>query len=273
MVIYMNALIGNTRVLEYNGIYIKYEIDNLTNSVKDRAAFSFMKYLKNPSKTFVCATSGNLGISLAKLCKLNKQKLLIIMPESNSIKKQMMENEYTTILETSALEGLKGSLKLLNKYKYNNDYICINQFTSLYNPLAYIDLCREIVKEFKTLDYIVLGIGSGGTYYTVKRVLKRCYPNIKIIGILPSENDYIEGIGANVFNHSTKIKKEIRYVTRKDAILKTKEINEVGIPLGISSGACYKVCEDLKKENPNGVILMIAHDSNDRYRDTLEEVS
>ena len=69
----MNVLIGNTRVIEYKGIYIKYELDNLTGSIKDRAGLCFYNNLKNKEKNFICATSGNLGISLSKICKINNQ--------------------------------------------------------------------------------------------------------------------------------------------------------------------------------------------------------
>lgn len=266
----MNVLIGNTRVIEYKGIYIKYELDNLTGSIKDRAALSFMENFKDLNKTFVCATGGNFGISLSRLCKLNKQKLIVIMPKGNDEKRKLIEKDGTVVLETSKEEGMKGTLKILKTYRLNKEYVYINQFTSLYNPLGYISLCKEIVKSFKHLDYVVLGIGSGGTFYTINRVLKKCYPKIKVIGVLPDKEEYIEGIGANILNHSSKIKNDIIYIKRKEAIEKTKEINEDGIPVGISSGACLKVSLDLKKEHPNSVILMIAHDGIDRYRDIFE---
>ena len=64
-------------MVEHLGVYIKYEINNLTGSIKDRAALSFLNSLKeqDKDKTIICATSGNLGISLAKLCKMKNLKL------------------------------------------------------------------------------------------------------------------------------------------------------------------------------------------------------
>lgn len=256
-------------MVEHLGVYVKYEINNLTGSIKDRAALSFLNSLKEQDKykTIICATSGNLGISLARLCKMKNLKLTIIMPKTNDGKKRIIENEGANIIETNEIDGMKGALKELNKYKLNQNYIYFNQFNNLYNPLGYFDLCREIVKEFKDLDYVIVGIGSGGTFLTLNKVLKKCYPNIKVIGVLPFEKELIEGIGANVLNHVSKLKKDVRYVKRSDALSMTKSINNDGIPLGISSGACFKVALDIKKNEPSKKILIIAHDGIDRYSD------
>ena len=86
---------------------------------------------------------------------------------------------------------------------------------------------------------------------------------------MPFENDLIEGIGANVLNHGSKIKKDVRYVKRVEALSMTKSVNDEGIPLGISSGACLKVALDIKKNEPFKKILMVAHDSIDRYCDAI----
>ena len=179
----------------------------------------------------------------------------------------MFVQPYTDCPLDNELVGETVYLNLINNAK---DYVYINQFTSLYNPLAYFDLCREIVKRFKTLDYCVVGIGSGGTIYTLSKVLKKCYPGIKIIGVLPKDNDLIDGIGANVNNHFSKLNNECIYVDRGCAIKQMKELNEAGIPIGLSSAACFKASLDIKKENPNSVILMIAHDGYDRYCDVIE---
>ncbi len=263
-------LIGNTRLINYKGIYIKYEIDNLTGSIKDRAALSIIKNNLDLNKTLVTATSGNLGISLSKLCEKYKQNLLIIIPKTSNKKKQLMINNYTKIIETDPSLGMNGALKELNNYKYKKDYIYINQFTNLYNPLGYISLTKEIIKSFIKLDYLVIGVGSGGTYYTLNKVLKRCYPKIKIIAVLPRENDTIDGIGANVKHHASNCLNEIEYVSRSDAIDKMLYINKEGIPLGMSSSACLLVAENIKKEHSESIVLMLAHDSINRYSDYFE---
>jgi cysteine synthase len=58
-------------------------------------------------------------------------------------------------------------------------------------------LVKEIIKDFKRLDYVVIGVGSCGTYYTLSRCLKKVYPNIKLIGVEPEDNNLIDGIGSN----------------------------------------------------------------------------
>ena len=270
--IYENPLelIGNTPVVKYKNIYIKLEGYNLTNSIKDRSALSIVLNNLDKDKTLVTSTSGNFGISLSCICGYLKQKLIVIMPEGYSNKKHIMESFGTKVIETKKEDGMKGTIKKLKEFK-TNDYIIVNQFTSLYNPLGYISLVKEIMKDFKQLDYVVTGVGSCGTYYMLSRCLKKVYPNIKIIGVEPKENNIIDGIGSNTnWGIKSRIKDlNIYKVSEQDAYNKTKELLQDGYNVGLSTGANIYVAEKIKEENKETNILVISSDNSFKYSDRL----
>lgn len=270
--IYENPLelIGNTPVVKYKNIYIKLECYNLTNSLKDRSALSIVLNYLNKEKTLVTSTSGNFGISLSCICAYLKQKLIVIMPEGFQNKKQIMESFGTKVIETNKDEGMNGTLIKLKEFN-TNDYIVINQFTSLYNPLGYISLVKEIMNDFKKLDYVVLGVGSSGTYYTLSRCLKKIYPDIKIVGVEPIDNNKIDGIGSNTkWGIKQRIKKiNIYKVFENDAYNKTKEMLKDGYNVGLSTGANIYVAEKIKEQNKDAIILVISADNSFKYSDRL----
>lgn len=270
--IYENPLelIGNTPVVKYKNIYIKLEGYNLTNSIKDRSALSIVLNNLNKEKTLVTSTSGNFGISLSCICAYLKQKLIVVMPEGFQNKKRIMESFGTEVIETKKVDGMKGTIKKIKEFN-RNEYQVVNQFITLYNPLGYISLVKEIVKDFKQLDYVVLGVGSSGTYYTLSRCLKKIYPNIKVIGIEPEENNLIDGIGSNTkWGIKQRIKNiNIYKVSETDALNKTKELLKDGYNVGLSTGANIYAAEKIKDENENAVVLVISADNSYKYSDRL----
>lgn len=261
-------LIGNTPVVKYKNIYIKLEGYNLTNSIKDRSALSVILNNLDQEKTLVASTSGNFGISLSCIAANLKQRLIVIMPKGSTLKKQIMEQFGATVIETNQEEGMQGTVKKLKEFR-NENYKIINQFTTLYNPLGYVSLVKEIVKDFKKLDYVIVGVGSAGTCYTLTRCLKKVFTNIRIVGVEPIENDLIDGIGSNTkWGIKNRIKDlNIYKVSELDANNKTKELLKEGYNVGISTGANIYVAEKIKKENPNAIILVISADNSYKYSD------
>lgn len=267
-------LIGNTPIVKYQDIYIKYEGYNLTNSIKDRSALSMIKHNLDLSKTLVIATSGNLGISFAAICAYFKQNLIIIMPEGNNLKKQVMESYGSKVIETKKELGMAGSVSYLKKFNDYNKYKIINQFSNLYNPLGYFDLVREIVNDLQELDYVIVGMGSFGTYYAFSKCLKKVYPKATLIGVLPNEFPHkIDGIGSNIRTGIVKrIKdKNVKYVSSLDALTKTKELLKNGYNVGLSTGANIYIAEAIKKENPTAKVLVISADNSFKYSERLHD--
>ena len=213
--IYKNILdlIGNTPVVKLDDIYVKLEMYNISGSVKDRAAKWMIEGLEKAGKLkmgdiIVEPTSGNTGISLAMIGRVKGYEVVLVMPETMSLeRRQVMEAYGAKIILTEGSKGMKGSIEEANRLVQEEGYVMPSQFDNFDNVMAHIESTAvEIINDFKTLDYVVSGIGTGGTITGIAKVLKKHYPNIQIIGVEPTESPIItagskgshkiQGIGA-----------------------------------------------------------------------------
>lgn len=274
--IYENILdlIGNTPIIKFQDIFIKLESFNLAGSIKDRVALKILEQLIKESKinkdsTVIEVTSGNTGIAIAMVCAIKHLKCMIIMQDNvNNEKVSILKAYGAKVILTPSKLGLKYATEYAKELAKEKGYIYINQFENINNVLAHENTANEIIKEFKNLDYLVCGIGTGGSITGISKLLKERYPNIKIIGVLPSEENHgIQGIGAG-FESKILDKKYIdiiKTVTTKDAIDEFLNLSNQGLLLGISSAANFLVSKKIKNENKDKTILMISADSGHKY--------
>lgn len=288
--IYNNILetIGNTPIIKVNNIkdkeiYVKLEGNNPGGSVKDRAAFNMIKNIKDiGNKEIVEATSGNTGIGIAMVCAVLKIKLTVIMPENMSQERQKMIRGYGANLILTPKElGMKGANdKALELIKNNSNMISLKQFENINNPAAhYKNTAEEIYSDFKDeLDYLVCGVGTGGTITGCAAYLKEKNHKLKVIAVEPKESKVlkgenpnphkIQGIGPNFVpkNYDAELVDEIIDISGDEAIEGAKFLmqNE-GISSGISGGAAFMAAT---KINTNKKILVIIPDSCEKYFST-----
>jgi cysteine synthase A len=284
----MTDLIGNTPVLEFEGVFIKLEYLNASGSVKDRAAKWMIEGLEKegklkPGKVIVEPTSGNTGISLAMIGALKGYKVVLIMPDTMTVERRAAIAAYgAEIVLTPGALGMSGAIAEANRLVEENGYVMPGQFDSKYNVLAHEESTAvEILNDFDQLDYVVLGIGTGGTISGISKVIRKKFPNVKIIGVEPLESPIIskgekgshgiQGIGTG-FIPSILDKKsydEVVTVSTLEAKAETKRLAEKGLFLGISSGAALKASYDLlKKVGETKKILAIAPDGGLKYLST-----
>lgn len=199
-----------------NKIFAKVEFFNPGGSVKDRVGLKLIEQayedqLINKKTTIIEPTSGNTGIGLAIACAIYGNELILTMPETMSLERQKLLKAYgAKIVLTAGEKGMQGSVDKANELanKIENSYIP-GQFVNPSNPLAHEETTAlEIIDDFDdNIDYFVAGIGTGGTITGIARILKKKYPDIKIIGIEPKDSPLItkgkagshdlQGIGAN----------------------------------------------------------------------------
>lgn len=292
--------IGNTPILKLNNnfnnsidIYAKLEYFNPAGSIKDRIALSMINnVISNLNNTdindiiIVEPTSGNTGIGIAMICSSLGIKSILVMPETMSIERRKIISAYgSEIILTPANLGMKGSIDKANEIANKKNHILLSQFDNNFNVLAHKkNTSLEIIEDFKNigLDVFISGIGTGGTITGTSKILKEYFPDIKIIGVEPTNSPFlskgtkgshkIQGIGAG-FKPSildlTYID-EIVTVDDEDAFKYARKIaKEQGVLVGISSGASYKVALDFsKKIGENKNILFIAPDNGERYLST-----
>ncbi len=287
--IYNNVteLIGNTPLVKYDdNICVKLEYFNPSNSIKDRAAYSMLKYAQergeiNNDTVIIEPTSGNTGIGLAMCCAVMGLRIIICMPESMSEERKKSISAYgAELVLTPKEKGMQGSVDKaieLSK-KYPNSFIPM-QFSNMDNPKAHKQTAKEIFDATEgKVDIVVAGIGTGGTAIGLKKYLKELKPEIKVFGVEPFESPLftegkagahkIQGIGANFIPEICKenILDGILTIKGDDAIEEAKNLaKKHGMFVGISSGANVLAAKKLEKKYPNKLIVAIAPDSGERY--------
>lgn len=287
--------VGNTPIVslkKYNlknntKIFAKLELFNPTGSIKDRICkYIIDKEITNKkinnNTTIIEATSGNTGISLACYGKINSLKIIIVMPENMSIERQKIIKKYgAKLILTPAKDGMKGAInKAICLHNEIDNSIIFNQFETLNNPLTHYEITGpEIYRQTKgNVDYVICGIGTGGTISGIGKYLKEKNKNIKIIGVEPLSSPFItkkysgkhiiEGIGAGFKPNTLDIDviDEIITIADNDMLEEFKYLSyEEGLFVGLSSSAVFKAAKIIASKNKEKNILCIFADSGQKY--------
>ena len=286
----LEATIGNTplakikRLCDKKGgeIYLKLEGNNPAGSVKDRPAFFMINEAElsgriKPGDTLIEATSGNTGIALAMVAAMRGYKMVLIMPENQSIeRRQTMKAFGAEIILTSQ----EGSMELARDealgMQKEGKGIVLDQFGNTNNPKAHYEgTGPEIWRDTnKKVTHFISSMGTTGTIVGTSKFLKEKNKNIKIIGVQPEEGAQIPGIRKwpkeylpSIFSDDNI--DEIVNVSQKNAEETARKLakNE-GIFSGASTGGALFVALQIAKQNPNAHIVSIACDRGDRYLST-----
>jgi cysteine synthase A len=304
MAIYKNiiSLIGNTPVLELcslkqqlnlkGNIFAKLECFNPAGSVKDRVALSMIedaeaKGLLPKGAVIIEPTSGNTGIGIALCAKVKGYKAVIVMPDNMSVERINLLKAYgAKVVLTDASLGMTGAINKAQELKNSLPYaVILGQFDNLSNPDAhYKTTGPEIYNDFNgNVDYLVAGVGTGGTITGTAKFLKQNIPSIKVIGVEPASSPLltkgvsgrhkIQGIGANFIPKTLDLSliDKVYAVSDEDAYTTAKQLSLLeGIIVGISSSASLAVAIELAKqdENLDKNIVVIFPDSGERYLST-----
>ncbi len=274
----LQRMAGNTS----NTILLKLEGNNPAGSVKDRPAYSMITRAEargdiKPGDTLIEATSGNTGIALAMVAAMRGYKMLLVMPENQSVERRQSMKAYGAEFVLTPKEGsMELARDVALKLQAEGEGIVLDQFGNSDNPLAHYEgTGPEIWRDTAgKITHFVSSMGTTGTIMGVSRYLKEQNPNIKIIGVQPEEGSQIPGIRKWPVEYLPKIYDakrvdELRYVNQKNAENMTRKLaTEEGIFAGISSGGALYTALQLSKEVENAVIVSIVCDRGDRYLST-----
>ena len=280
--------IGSTPLVRLlPNLSVKIEYTNMTGSVKDRAALEMILaaeklQLLHPGSTVIEPTSGNTGISLAAICARRGYRCIIVMPDSMSAERRQMIQSYgAEVVLTPGKRGMEGAVAAAEELvcQIPGSFLP-GQFSNPANAGAhYRTTGPEIWQQSGgAVDIFVAGVGTGGTITGVARYLKEQNPQIRIVAVEPAASPLlsegragrhgIQGIGANFVPQvlDRSLLDEVVTVTDEAAMAATRNLNQQGIPCGISAGAAYWAARNIAAEHPNQQVVTLLPDSADRYR-------
>lgn len=285
--------IGNTPHLQLqklfpnHQIWMKLERQNPGGSIKDRIALAMIEAAEKSGKlkkggVIIEPTSGNTGIGISLIGAAKGYSVILTMPESMSIERRKIMTAYgTELVLTPKEKGMKGAIEKANELQKEIDgAIVLQQFENASNPEAHRQTtAQEILADFKKIDYLITGVGTGGHITGVSEVLKETFENLKVFAVEPntsaviSGNDpgphAIQGIGAGFIPKvlNTSILNESIEVSKEEAFLMAKKIAKTeGVFVGISTGASLAaISKKLHIIKPNDVVLTFNYDTGERY--------
>ncbi len=289
--------IGNTPIIRLNNLTedldaevdVKMEAFNPTGSVKDRVAVALIedaeeKGLLKEGSVIIEPTSGNTGIGIGFAAAAKGYKVILTMPETMSVERRKLLAIYgAEIVLTPGSEGMNGAIaKAEELQKENPNSVILGQFDNEANvAIHYKTTGQEILRDTEgNVDYVVAGVGTGGTVTGIGKALKEVLPNVKIVAVEPEESQTlakgvkgphkIQGIGAGFVPsiYDSDVVDEIIPVPSDEAGKTLIELaKKEGIFSGISSGAATWAAIQLAKreENKGKRIIAILPDNGERY--------
>jgi S-sulfo-L-cysteine synthase (O-acetyl-L-serine-dependent) len=269
---------GNTS----NTILAKLEGNNPAGSVKDRPALSMISKAEargeiKPGDTLIEATSGNTGIALAMAAAMRGYKMILVMPENQSIERcQTMRAFGAELILTSRAGSMELARDTAEKLRDEGRGIILDQFANPDNPLAHYEgTAPEIWRDTQgQVTHFISSMGTTGTIMGCARYFKEVNPAIQIIGVQPEEGAQIPGIRKwpeaylpKIYN--AKNVDALEYVDQPSAEELTRRLaREEGIFCGISSGGALAVALRISQRVENSTIVFIVCDRGDRYLST-----
>ncbi len=273
---------GTDNARRGNVILAKLEGNNPAGSVKDRPALSMIQHAEargeiKPGDTLIEATSGNTGIALAMAAAIKGYRMILVMPENQSIERRQSMRAYGAELVLTPKDGgMELCRDVAERMRDEGKGIILDQFANPDNPRAHFEgTGPEIWRDTSgRVTHFVSSMGTTGTIMGTSAFLKLQNPAIQIIGCQPMDGSQIPGIRKWPEAYLPRIYDKthvdrIEYVSQADAEAMTRRLaTEEGIFSGISSGGALAVALRLSQALENATIVSIVCDRGDRYLST-----
>ncbi|MHB8219650.1 MAG: PLP-dependent cysteine synthase family protein [Acidimicrobiales bacterium] len=292
-------LIGNTPLVEVSRlspnprarILMKLEGRNPGGSVKDRVALALVEQAEKDGilepgrkgQVLIEPTSGNTGIGLALVCRVKGYHLKVVLPTNVSIeRRQLLELWGAEIIESPGSEGSNGAVRLARELAAAHpEWIFLYQYANPANPAAHYEgTGPEIWRDCPEVTHFVAGLGTSGTLLGAGRYLKDQNPAVKVWAVEPPAGEMVDGLRNLDDGYIPPIFEELggaalldrkTVVRPRESIEWTRRLAEIGLFVGISSGAAMAGAVKCAREVPDdgqAVIVVISADDGWKYLST-----
>jgi cysteine synthase A len=273
-------------------VLAKLEFFNPAASVKDRIGRSMIEAAEaegklKPDATLIEPTSGNTGIALAIIAASKGYRLILTMPDTMTMeRRKLLARLGAELVLTPGSEGMKGAVRRAEELVAGTPgAVMPDQFANPANPAVHRETTAlEIWNDTDgQVDFLVSGIGTGGTITGVAEVIKPKKSSFQAIAVEPADSPVlsggkpgphkIQGIGAGFVPAVLRLDlvDEIIQVQTSDAEETTVRLaKEEGILAGISSGAAAWAALQVagRPENLGKTIVVVLPDTGERYIST-----
>lgn len=276
-------------------IYVKNEGKNPTGSIKDRAAIYVIKKMLDTKKIdenteIIESSSGNFGIALSAFCKhVGLNCTIVIDPNILPINEFILSQWATTLTKVTERDSTGGFLLtrtgyIKEKLQKNDNIFWVNQYKNKDVAEAYYTTVGEEICDEIKVDYIFMGVSSGGTITGISNKVKERYPNAKVIAVdvegsvvfgNEPKKRYIPGVGSSMRPDILQYAKidDVVIVKESDSIKKCWEfMKKHEMLIGGSSGSVYcaieKYFQDRNITEKQNVVALFA-DNGERYVNTV----
>ncbi len=240
--------IGDTPLLNIEGVYAKAEFMNPSGSIKARIAKYMIERaeeegLLNPGDTIVEATSGNTGNALSMVAAVKGYRMIVVMPEGLSSERVAISRAYGAEVLFCGNFHVNEALKRARELGEQPNYFCPSQFDSEWNVEENrLVLGPEILSAFREVN-----------------------PNVRLFAMEPSESrtilcgeiatHTIEGISdgfvPGIFQRHGNLINEVLSVSSEDAVTEMKRLaRDYGLFCGPSSGAHMLAAKRIRENFP-----------------------
>ncbi len=315
--------IGNTPLLKLNhvtdvpgvDIFVKCEFTNPGGSIKDRMALCMIEEAEKrgdlkPGGTIVDQSTGNTGPALSFVGNVKGYKVQIFLPAQLSSAYDSADR-----IRIAKLYGANVTPIDLNEFMENADrlqgveraatFVAIrmkqaydlqqsdptiwwaNQLCNVDNTKAHREHTgTEILQQMDgQIDGWVASVGTGGTLLGVAQTLKEKHPDLKIAGVVPSDDPRIEWVRSRAVHKALEkfggpklrfviedlledkvMDDEITIENAEAKNMADRLCREEGLYCGMSSGANVCAAIQMAKTMEKGSkIVTVVVDRRDRY--------